>query len=293
MFTKFTMLFGIVFILAVSITGVALAEEAEWGYEGESGPAHWGELSPDYATCATGTQQSPIDVPSSAPANPDDLQFGYQPSALNIVNTGHSLQTDYDSGSFLQVDGQAYELLQFHFHNPSEHTIDGNAAPISLHLVHKDSQGGFTVVNVFLVESEKNGALAPFFENLPATEGETTGPDATVNAAEVLPDDQSYWRYDGSLTTPPCTEGVKWFILTEPVEVSAEQIAAHNAIYSGNARLTQPMNDRDFIVGQVPSTLATTGGPGMDDLLTVVTGVAGALLVLGCAAGYAVRWRRP
>lgn len=286
------MLFGLVFILAVSITGVALAEEAEWGYEGEIGPAHWGELSPDYEACATGTQQSPINIPSSAPANPDDLQFDYQLSAVKVINTGHSLQTDYDPGSFLRVDGQSYELLQFHFHNPSEHTVEGNAAPLSLHLVHKDSQGGLAVVNVFLVEGEKNEALAPFFENLPATEGETTVPGATVNAAEILPDDQSYWRYNGSLTTPPCTEGVKWFILTEPVEVSAEQIAAHNAIYSDNARPTQPMNDRDFIVGQVPSTLATTGGPGMDDLLTVVIGVAGALLVLG-AAGYAVRWRRP
>ncbi len=238
--TKLNILFGIICALALSFSGVALAEEAEWGYEGEIGPAHWGELSPDYATCATGTQQSPIDIPSTALTNPADLRFGYQPSNLNSVNTGHSVQTDYDPGSFLQVDGQSYELLQFHLHNPSEHTVDGNATPLSLHLVHKDSRGEIAVVNVFLVEGEYNAALAPFFGNLLVKEGKTTVPGASVNAAEILPNDRSYWRYNGSLTTPLCTEGVKWFVLTTPVEVSAEQIAAHNAICSGNARPTQP-----------------------------------------------------
>ncbi len=182
-------------------------------------------------------------------------------------------------------------MLQFHFHNPSEHTIDGNATPLTLHLVHKDSQGEIAVVNVFLIEGEHNAALAPFFDNLPATEAETTVPGATVDATEILPDDQSYWHYNGSLTTPPCTEGVKWFVMTTPVEVSADQIAAHNAIYSGNVRPTQPMNGRDFIVGQVPSTLAETGGPELDGRLALVVGVAGALLVVG-AAGCSARWRR-
>jgi carbonic anhydrase len=248
-------------------------------------------LSPDFAACATGTQQSPIDIPSSAPTNPADLQLRYQPSDLTIANTGHSLQANYDPGSFLQVDDQTYELLQFHFHNPGGHTVDGNAPPMNVHLVHEDSQGGLAVVELFIIEGEENTALAPFFNNLPAAEGEVA-PSATVNAAEILPDDQSYWRYNGSLTTPPCTEGVKWFVMTTPVELSADQIAAHNAIYSGNARPTEPMNDRDFIVGQVPAAQPTSGGVGLDGQLTVVIVVAGTLLVLGAAAGYSAHRRR-
>ncbi|HLL40670.1 MAG TPA: carbonic anhydrase family protein [Rubrobacteraceae bacterium] len=293
MFGKFTKLFGIVFILAVSITGVAFAEEAEWGYEGEIGPAYWGELSSDYATCATGTEQSPVDIPSSAPTDPANLRFDYQPTELNVVNDGHVFKTAYDSGSSLRVDGRDYKLEEFHFHNPSDHTIDGDAAPMGLHLVHKDDQGEVAVVDVSIVEGARNTALAPFFDNLPAAKGEMTLRGATIDAAEFLPYNQSYWRYDGSLTTPPCTEGVKWFVMTTPVEVSAEQIAAHNAIYSGNARPTQPMNGRPFFVGRVPSTtLAKTGGPELDGRLVSVIGVAGALLVLGATAGYSALWRR-
>jgi carbonic anhydrase len=227
------------------------APDVHWGYEGDIGPDRWGDLCPEFAMCKTGRAQSPIDVPSSASANPADLIFDYHPSALHIVNNGHSIQANYDADSALRVDGQSYELLQFHFHNPSETTVDGVATPMELHLVHVNGSGEIAVVGVFLAEGAHNAAYAPVFDNMPPTVGEpVTVAGVRVDAAALLPADQTYWRWDGSLTTPPCTEGVKWFMLTAPVELSPNQIAAFKALYTGNARPVQPMNGRPFIVGQ-------------------------------------------
>ena len=270
-------------VLLLSLTGVAFAQDGHdihWGYEGESGPEHWGDLSPDYATCADGMEQSPIDIASTTESNPADLEFSYQPSALTIVNNGHTIQANYDEGSSLGVDGESYALLQFHFHSPSEHTVDDGAAPMELHMVHQNADGDLAVVGILLVEGAENEALAPVFDNLPATEGEPEAIDGvTVDASALLPSDATYWRYNGSLTTPPCSEGVKWFVMTQPVEVSAEQIAAYTALYSGNARPTQAMNDREFIVGQMtPPTMPETGAATNLPMVGIV--VFGAVIAL-------------
>ena len=276
----------LVLMLLLSVTGQAFASDIHWTYEGEAGPEHWGELSPEFEACSSGIEQSPIDLDSTADANPADLQFAYQASPLTIVNNGHTIQVNYDEGSTLQVDGQTYNLLQFHFHNASEHTVDSGATPMEMHLVHSNDAGELAVVGLFLNEGDENVALAPVFENMPADEGEPVAVDGvTVDAGTVLPSDQSYWRYDGSLTTPPCSEGVKWFVMTTPIEASPDQIAAYTNIYSNNARPTQPMNDRTMIIGSMmaegdmaegdmPTELPETGAMSVDLTLTMASVLA-------------------
>ncbi|RME46322.1 MAG: carbonic anhydrase family protein [Caldilineae bacterium] len=249
--------------LLVFVGAVAASGPVHWGYEGENGPEHWGELSPDFATCSTGTEQSPVDIPASAPINAANIVFNYQPTALNIVNNGHTIQVNYDEGSSMQVEGKTYNLLQFHFHAPSEHTLDGQYSDMEMHLVHQSADGEYAVVGVMLKRGAENPAYAPVMNNLPPTEGEPeTISGVSVNAADLLPADQSYYRYNGSFTTPPCTEGVKWFVLTAPVELSDAQVSAFEQIYSGNYRPVQPLNNRTFLQGELPSPelLPVSGG---------------------------------
>jgi len=222
----------------------AHVEETHWGYEGETGPEHWAEIG--YPDCA-GSEQSPVDI-SDAPVHDADITFNYNPTALNIINNGHTIKVEYDEGSTITVEGKAYNLLQFHFHAPSEHTIDGEYYDMELHLVHQSDDGEYAVIGVMITAGKENEAYKPVWDNMPAEEGELqTISGVTVNAIDLLPEDRSYYRYDGSFTTPPCTEGVKWFVLSNPVELSEEQIDAFEAIYLGNNRPVQPMNEREFI----------------------------------------------
>lgn len=265
-------------------SGSALASgPVHWSYDGEAGPTHWGELSPDFALCATGTEQSPIDIPAEAALNPADLDYAYLPSAVNIVNNGHTIQVNYDAGSTLKLDNQEYELVQFHFHAASEHTNNGQHAPMEMHLVHRNANGDTAVVGVWLENGSENTAFAPVFDNLPAVEGEpTTISGQTVNADSLLPVERTYHRYNGSLTTPPCTQNVKWIMLSDSVTLSDAQIGKYTAIFSDNFRPTQPLNDRQFLVtAQIgPETLPVTGTnpmPGAVNLvgvgmLAVITG---------------------
>ena len=244
----------------VSILGAAAAlliqtgcasstKQANWGYDGARGPAHWSELNPDSAVCADGKEQSPVDIPAGAPINPAKIKFHYQPSALNIVNNGHTIQVNYDQGSSIKVEGKRYELLQFHFHALSEHTIDGEHSEMEAHFVHQSSDGEYAVVGVLLNRGAANRAFAPTLKNLPAKTGmEKTVEGVSVNAIDMLPRDRSYYRYDGSFTTPPCTEGVRWFVMASPVMLSGAQIDAFASLYDNNYRPVQPMYDRRFLV---------------------------------------------
>ncbi len=226
------------------------AEEAEvhWSYEGEGGPEHWAELGyPD----ASGSEQSPIDIPAGTLTHDADIVFKYDSSALNIVNNGHSIKIDYDIGSTIEVEDNTYKLLQFHFHSLSEHTIAGEHSDMEMHLVHQSDEGEYAVVGVMLDEgTEENDAYAEMWSYLPAEAGEVgeTIKGVTVNAVDLLPDVRTYYRYDGSFTTPPCTEGVNWFLMDTPVELSATQIDAFKEIYSNNYRPVQPLNDREFSI---------------------------------------------
>jgi len=250
--------------LLLAFAGVVGASgPVHWTYEGEEGPAHWGELSHDFEACGVGMEQSPIDVDSSAPLNPADLAMNYQTTALNIENNGHTIEVVYDdNGSTLTVDGIDYKLLQFHFHSLSEHTVDGAHADAEMHLVHQSADGGYAVIGVLINAGAENAAYAPVWNNMPAEEGEPETVDGvSVNVADLLPADKTYYRYNGSFTTPPCTEGIKWFMMSNPVEISADQLAAFQAIYDFNYRPTQPFNAREYLVtSAMPTTLPETGG---------------------------------
>lgn len=227
-------------------------EGIAWGYDGAQGPEQWGSLCPGWSQCAQGSAQSPVDIPASAPVNAGGLQFRYVPGPLRIVNTGRTVQVDWEPGSVLEAEGERYELVQFHFHAHSEHTIDGAYADVELHLVHANRAGELVVVGVFLEASpqgaEENPAFRLLWAHLPPEPGPPRAvPGVTFDPAELLPGSRAYWRYDGSLTTPPCTEGVKWFLLQEPVRLSQEQIDRFTRLYDNNYRPLQPLNDRQFL----------------------------------------------
>jgi len=216
----------------------AAAHEKHWGYEDSAesvGPAKWGTLAGD-ATCSTGRQQTPISL-STAAATPEDipnLVFAYRPSALSMINNGHTVQETYGAGSTLtRVGGRdTWTLAQFHFHAPSEHTVDGTSYPLEVHLVHVDATGKpAVVVGVFIRAGKENAALARAFQNLPAKEGDKAAPSGeTIDASALLPADRTFFSYTGSLTTPPCTEGITWYVLKTPIEMSPAQIAAYSKL---------------------------------------------------------------
>jgi carbonic anhydrase len=284
---------NLVLILVLMLgVGVALASEGvHWGYEGEHGPDHWGELSPDYAACSAGKEQSPINIPASAPVHSADIVFNYQPSALNITNNGHAIQVNYDPGSSMTVEGKTYNLLQFHFHSLSEHMMNDRYYDMEMHLVHRSADGEYAVVSVMLDQGAENSAYTPVWGHMPAEEGETeTISGVTVNATDLLPQQHTYYRYDGSFTTPPCTEGVKWFVMNTSVGLSGDQIGAFRQIYDGNYRPVQALNDRTFL-GATPTLLPVSGAESANPAPTglVLAGIA--VLGLG-TAGYALRRRR-
>lgn len=223
--------------------------EMAWSYEGETGPEHWGMLQAEYATCAAGTEQSPIDLAGASTGDVPDLTFDYQPTSLEIENLMHTVQVEYAPGSTMQVGDTSYELVQFHFHTPSEHHLQGREFPMEVHLVHAASDGRLAVVGMLIEEGAPNEAMAPFFENLPAGLHEVTSVAGTqINAEALLPQDRAVYHYDGSLTTPPCTEGVSWFVMREPVQMSGEQIAAVESVIGTSDRPIQPLGERELVL---------------------------------------------
>lgn len=230
--------------LLAGCRGGGHSHTAHWSYTGETGPAHWGSLSPDYALCDTGRRQSPIDISEANGSDLPDIEFHYDSTPVEIVNNGHTIQVNYASGSWILVGGRRYDLAQFHFHAPSEHTVDGMHARAEMHLVHKAEDGALAVVGVMLMEGDDNPGFKPVFTRLPEQPGEPRRYSETVDASELLPADRRTWRYSGSLTTPPCSEEVRWFVMTEPVMLSRDQLAAFTGIYNGNNRPTQPLNGR-------------------------------------------------
>lgn len=225
------------------------APEAEhavrWTYEGEEGPEYWGELDPAYATCSGGTEQSPIDVSGPAEADIANIEFDYQVvSPLHIVNNGHTEQVVIPDGSGIRLDGKQYPLKQFHFHAPSEHTVDGVAEAMELHLVHITEAGEIAVVGVLLAEGEENAALKSVFEAMPAMAGPQQEVTGSVDLNALLPAQLTTYRYMGSLTTPPCSEGVNWLLMTDRSSVSTAQVEAFRKVFGQDARPVQPLNDR-------------------------------------------------
>lgn len=226
------------------------AADPHWTYEGAEGPEHWGELAGQYEACAVGTHQSPIDLTSPVFEDAPSIEFSYRSEPVSILNNGHTVQVTYPEGSSITLGDKVDPLAQYHFHAPSEHTIAGTSYPAELHIVHKLGDNDYAVVGILLTEGAANPALEPVLANLPAVPADTptvVGGNPTVNAADFLPADRTSYRYTGSLTTPPCTEGVNWVVMANPVEVSAEQIAALTAVLPDNNSPLQPVNDRTLV----------------------------------------------
>lgn len=215
-----------------------------WSYDGEGGPENWATLDPKNIACATGQRQSPIDIRDGIKVDLEPIQFEYQPSYFRIVDNGHTVQVVVGEGS-ITVTGKTYELVQFHFHKPSEERINGRGFDMVAHLVHKARDGRLAVVAVLLEKGAENPVVQTLWNNLPLERNvEVTPPTAVVDLNRFLPADRSYYTYMGSLTTPPCTEGVLWLVMRQPVSVSPEQIAIFSRLYRNNARPIQPAGGR-------------------------------------------------
>lgn len=241
----------VIFIFVVLVNSVFIS--AVLASDGEHGdaPPHWtyeeaAHWSDNYPDCGL-THQSPIAVSGASSENLPDIHFNYHPSMLQLQNNGHTVQANYEAGSSITLDGVEYVLQQFHFHHQSEHEINGMFYPLEVHFVHENAVGDRAVVGVvFSAQAEDNAAYAEVFNRLPrlAESGLYQYLNVSINAAEMLPEDHQYIGYDGSLTTPPCTQNVRWLVMPTPVLLSTVQLEAFSALYSNNARPLQAENDR-------------------------------------------------
>lgn len=212
---------------------------AHWGYAGEGGPAAWGSLKPEFATCANGTRQSPIDIRGGIRVDLEPIQFDYRPVSFQVIDNGHTVQANLAPGNSIVVAGRRYELLQFHFHRPSEEAINGRRFEMVAHLVHKDADGRLAVVAVLLDQGKAHPMVQLVWNSLPLEQSETVQAPVPIDMNLMLPDDRRYYTYMGSLTTPPCSEGVRWMVLKQPATLSADQAAIFARLYPMNARPVQ------------------------------------------------------
>ncbi|MFY8030705.1 MAG: carbonic anhydrase [Devosia sp.] len=232
--------------LLFTTTPLLAAEGHRWGYEGEGGPNHWGEISEEFAACATGASQSPIDiVPTNAVAAAvSPVETNWQAFIPTVVNNGHTIQANTNGqGGYAMLDGKRYDLLQFHFHHQSEHTINGQHAPMEVHFVHKSEAGDLLVLGVMLQAGTANPAIGSVWSTAPAAGNETVA-SGTIDISGLLPATSTSFRYQGSLTTPPCSEIVTWNVYAEPAQLSQEQIDTFGTLYPNDARPVQPLNRR-------------------------------------------------
>ena len=252
--------------LLVGCAGGGEDHAVHWGYTEHDGPERWADLSPDWALCAEGQRQSPVDLGGAVVGGTFSLSQDYKPAGLratrnehvvDVLDNGHTVQVTYDEGSTLDVDGMEFELLQYHFHSPSEHTLDGRHAPGELHLVHQSETGELAVIGVLMEIGAYNHALAPIIDNLPSELGETVHLEhITVDIDELLPAGDEYYRYSGSLTTPPCWEDVRWFVMVESIEVSEEQAAKGKYSAEANNRPVQPLLQRQVTIEEASGEYA-------------------------------------
>jgi carbonic anhydrase len=240
-------------MLVVTLVSVPAGPRAQWktawSYEAAKGPEHWGDLDPEYAACNSGKQQSPVDIRNARKGPLPPIRFEYKSSPLKyLINNGHTIRVNYHSpasGGFLIVGEKRYQLTQFHFHHPSEEYVHGKQYDMVIHLMHQAVDGKVAGVAVFLQAGNPNSTIARIWEHFPKTEGnEEEIPGVEVNPADLLPHDRAYYTYMGSLTAPPCDEGVTWFVLAAPTDISPEEIDAFAKLYPHDVRPLQPLNGR-------------------------------------------------
>jgi len=221
--------------------------DVHWSYSGKTGPQAWGQLKPEFNTCAIGNRQSPINIEDSytlqGPAEP--LHFNYQPSTGTVVNNGHTIQVNVEGHNTLTVRGSVYNLVEFHFHTPSEMQVNYRSYAMVAHLVHKNAEGELAVVAVLLDPGEANALIDKVWTYMPLDVGdEVRMPPGLLDMNELLPKDQRYYQFLGSLTTPPCTEDVLWMVIKQPTQISPAQLHLFQQLYPSNARPVQPVNGR-------------------------------------------------
>ena len=239
---------------ATGARGATGTTPLHWSYEGATGPANWSQLDKAYEACLEGSKQSPIDITNAKAANLSDLTFNYSPTAASVVNNGHTIEVDVTPGDTMTTKGITYGLAQFHFHGPSEHTVGGKAYPLEVHLVHRsldpaDASGKLAVVGVLISEGEENAAFKAVIDNLPTEENKPKTIAAPIDPKAMMPAIQATYRYDGSLTTPPCSEGVDWNVMAQPVTMSKAQIAAITAkFHEPNNRPIQKLGSRELLL---------------------------------------------
>jgi carbonic anhydrase len=215
-----------------------------WSYEGAGGPDTWARLKPEFAKCGIGTRQSPIDLRDGIQVQLEPVRFDYKPGPFRVIDNGHTVQVNVAPGNFIEVNGRRFELQQFHFHRPSEERIAGRQFDLSVHLVHKDGEGRLAVVAVVLERGAAQPVVQSVWNNLPLEKGEEQAAQVPLDLQLLLPAERGYFTYMGSLTTPPCSEGVLWMVMKQPVAVSAEQIAIFSRLYPMNARPLQASSGR-------------------------------------------------
>jgi carbonic anhydrase len=246
--TQFLALLALLSLGLASPSLLAEQDAPHWTYEGEEGPDHWGELIAEYRMCADGMNQSPINLVADVHTELPELVFDYYSTPVDQINNGHTIQQNIRPGSFLRIPdrGVSYEFKQFHFHSPSEHKIDGRSFAMEMHFVHASEEGAYFVVGVMIAEGKEHPVLKQLWSFMPENPGETSKDPIGVEETNLLPPTREYFSYSGSLTTPPCSEGVKWIVLKTPIEASAEQIATFKSrvgeftnrpIQAANARL--------------------------------------------------------
>ncbi len=234
------------FILSgfLAISAIAASHQAHWGYKGEIAPENWGKLDKSFFMCEKGVNQSPVDLNRFVEANLQKPKIKYSGHAESVVNNGHTIKVKVQGIDWIEIDGKKFNLLQFHFHTPSENKIEGKSFPMEAHFVHKSNDGEYLVIALMFKEGNKNKALQKVLNDLNPKVGDEKQLKEMFNPGEFFPKKLDYFRYDGSLTTPPCTEGVRWIVLKNSVEASKEQIEKMHKIMGNNNRPTQPLKAR-------------------------------------------------
>ena len=236
----------------IALVGISAAShaagKAKWSYSGAAGPQHWGSLHASFSACADGKNQSPINLTRVLKSALKPIVFSYKAGGREILNNGHTIQVNYAPGSSITVDGKSFELKQFHFHAPSENTIEGHAYPLEGHFVHADAKGNLTVVAVMYSIETPLAELDKAWKHMPKKAGEKKALPTPVDANALLPKNRGYYRFNGSLTTPPCSEGVRWLVMDTYKEIDSTQIDAFKKVmHHANNRPVQPINARTIL----------------------------------------------
>ena len=239
-----------IIIAALMLTSLSCAADhtSHWGYEGQEKPENWGKLSPEYSTCENGKNQSPINIDHALKTEHENLKFSFKPSKQEIINNGHTVQVNVSGDNQLILDDQIFTLQQFHFHTPSENTIKGKSYPMEAHFVYKNKDGELTVVALMFNNGEANPEIAKAWQQMPTEIDNKTILEKTVDIKTLFPKKLDYYRFSGSLTTPPCSEGVRWIVLEQAVTASDEQIQKfHSIMHHNNNRPVQSLNGRVIV----------------------------------------------